>query len=95
MDGQGAKGKVLDAVDVLLFLHEFDWGKRKVFAAGASLLALRSWLFALRPLLLRSRRLLPFDLEQRHWLLSILDADRFAGRKSVSRTRGLGGCFAD
>ena len=44
---------------------------------------------------LRASRLLPFDFEQRHWLLSILDADRFAGRKSVSRTRGLGGCFAD
>ncbi len=51
--------------------------------------AVRHWL----PL--RARRLLPFDFEQRHWLLSILDADRFAGRKSVSRTRGLGGGFAD
>src|SRR5947209_5162698 len=45
--------------------------------------------------LLRPSRLLPFDFEQRHGLLSILDADGFAGRKCVPRTRGLGGCFAD
>ena len=38
---------------------------------------------------------LPFNFEQRHRLLTILDADGFAGRQLIARVRGFGGDFAN